>query len=280
MKIILLLLLSAHGLIGMNMFRGDIQQSEPVQARLISEVESIEPGALFTVGLLLEIEKGWHTYWLNPGDSGLPTTIEWDLPSCFVPGDIEWPYPYRLGTETIVNFGYEAEVLLITEIKASQMIKPGERIRISARVDWLVCKEECLPGQADLTLILPVKNGASVDSHWAIKFVEARRKLPKSLMDWGIRASTDGDHVTICISSPSWFESEITDLHFFPEQMELFDYAKPQIFRKTEEGYSIQVELSKLVQKIPSELQGVLVSDKSWSRVPENRALRVVVPFT
>ncbi len=278
MRIIFFLLLSAHGLIGMNLLGSDIQPSEPVKAHLVSEVESIQPGASFHVGLLLEMEKGWHTYWLNPGDSGLPTTVAWDLPPGFVPGGIQWPYPNRLGTDTIVNFGYEQEVLLITEIKASQMIKPDETIRISARVDWLVCKDECLPGHADLVMDLPVKNAASADSRWAIKFAEARKKLPISLMDWGIQVFTDGDQATIRITSPFWFESDFTHISFFPEQMGLFNYAKPQIFRKVEEGYSIQVGLSKLVREIPTEIQGVLVSDKSWSHVSEKRALRIVVP--
>jgi hypothetical protein len=71
----------------------------------------------------------------------------------------------------------------------------------------------------------------------------------------------------------------MTDIHFFPEQSELFDYSAPQLFEETQDGYTIMAKLSALARKFPSKLQGVLVSDKSWSRVSENRALRIVVPF-
>jgi DsbC/DsbD-like thiol-disulfide interchange protein len=265
---------------GLNVSSTIVHQSEHVNAHLIAEAQSIQPGRPFSVGVFLELEKGWHTYWLNPGDSGLPIAIEWKLPSGFIPGDIQWPYPDRLGTDSVVNFGYEEEVLLITDIQASTTAKPGETITIEAAVEWLVCKEECLPGHAELTLSLPVQDKEPASNPvWAKKFADTRKKLPVASTDWLVRAANNKNHVILSISSPAWFKNEMTDIHFFPEQSELFDYSAIQFFKKTEYGYTIQVKLSALAQKIPSKLQGVLVFDKSWSRVSENRALRIVVPF-
>jgi DsbC/DsbD-like thiol-disulfide interchange protein len=257
-----------------------IHQTDHVNAHLITDVQSIQPGRPFSVGVLLELEKGWHTYWLNPGDSGLPVAIEWKLPIGFIPGDIQWPYPGRLGTDFVVNFGYEEEVFLITEIQASPAARPGETITIEANVDWLVCKEECLPGQTELSLSLPVQDKEPApDLVWSKKFADTRKKLPIYPSDWTISAAIYQNFVLLSISSPSWFENEMKDIQFFPEQLELFDYSAPQFFEKTEDGYIIKAKLSSLTRKIPSKLQGVLVSDKSWSRDSDSRAIRIVVPF-
>ncbi len=255
-------------------------QSDHVKTSLVSEVRSIQPGRSFSVGVHFELEKGWHTYWLNPGDSGLPVVISWKLPSGYFPGGIQWPYPERLGSDTIINFGYEEEVLLITLIQASSTAQPGETITVEADVEWLVCQEECLPGHAKLTLRIPVQDKVPTsDPVWAIKFADARKKWPIIETDWQVRASINKDHVLFSITSPAWFKNEMAGIHFFPEQSELFDYSAPQLFEKRENGYTILAKLSTLAREIPSKLRGVLVSDKSWSRVAENRALRIDVPL-
>ncbi|NOR15043.1 MAG: hypothetical protein GQ544_05025 [Candidatus Aminicenantes bacterium] len=256
-----------------------VHQSDHVNAHLIAEVLSIQPGRSFSVGVLLELEKDWHTYWQNPGDSGLPIAITWKLPAGFIPGDIQWPYPDRFGTDYVVNFGYEKEVLLITEIKASPTAKPGETITIEADVEWLVCKEECLAGHSELILSLSVQDEESIsDLVWIKKFVDTRKKWPIQSMDWTVGAAIEKNHVLLSISPPAWFKNEMKDIHFFPEQLELFDYSAPQLFEKTEDGYAIRAKLSTLAQKIPSELLGVLVSNQSWSRDSHNRAIRIVLP--
>jgi thiol:disulfide interchange protein DsbD len=281
MEKILRILLFLLYFTGSTVFGTMVLQSDHVNASLITEVQSIQPGRSFCVGVLLELEKDWHTYWKNPGDSGLPIAITWMLPSGFIPGDIQWPYPDRFGTDYIVNFGYEGEVILITEIEASPTAKPGETITIKADIQWLVCKEECLPGNTELTLSLPVqdKEPAS-DLVWTKKFADTRKKLPIYPSDWRIDTAIDQNFILLSISSPAWFKNDMTNINFFPEQLELFDYSAPQIFEKTESGYALRAKLSTLAQKIPSELQGVLVSDQSWSRVSERRAIRIVVPFT
>jgi DsbC/DsbD-like thiol-disulfide interchange protein len=254
--------------------------SDPVKADLIAEVQSIRPGRSFSVGVLLEMEKGWHTYWLNPGDSGLPVVISWKLPPGFIPGDIQWPYPFRFGSESVVNFGYEEEVLLITDIEASPTVNQGETIIIEADVEWLVCKEECLPGKASLSMRLAVEDREPASNPlWTEKFADTRKKLPITLQYWPAHAALDTDHVELRISSPSWFKNEMRDVRFFPEQPELFKYSTPQLFEKTDTGYTIRIKLSALAKKIPSKLKGVLVSDRSWSRASENKALQVVVPL-
>jgi thiol:disulfide interchange protein DsbD len=255
-------------------------ESAHVNVDLATEVQSIQPGQSFSVGLFFALEKGWHTYWLNPGDSGLPVVISWKLPPGFSHGKIQWPYPSRLGSDSVVNFGYEEEVLLITDIKASPTVKQGEMIKIEADVEWLVCKEECLPGQAVLSVSLPVEaNEPEFNPIWKEKFVDTRKKVPATSHEWPVHVAIDKDYIFLHITSPFWFRNEMKDIQFFPEQLGLFDYSVPQFYKKIDNGYSIQAKLSALARKIPSKLKGVLVSDKSWSRVSENKALRIVVPL-
>src|ERR1700756_4328189 len=91
-------------------------RTEHVEAELVTEKLSAQPGKPFVVGLKLRMEPQWHTYWKNPGDSGLPTKIEWTLPAGWTAGAIQWPYPQRLPVGPLMNYGYEDEVVLLTEL--------------------------------------------------------------------------------------------------------------------------------------------------------------------
>src|SRR6058998_3397485 len=85
-----------------------------VETELVAAKTALTPGEPLTVALRLSMERGWHTYWQNPGDSGLPTTIDWNLPSGVSAGAIQWPAPRALPVGPLVNYGYEGEVLLLT----------------------------------------------------------------------------------------------------------------------------------------------------------------------
>ena len=128
-----------------------------VSAELISEVASINPGQPFLVALKLVHDEHWHTYWINDGDSGLPTAIRWELPEGFTAGPIQWPYPQRIEMPPLVSFGYENEAWLLVEITPPENIASGS-VTLNARASWLMCKEVCIPGRVTLSLTLPVGN--------------------------------------------------------------------------------------------------------------------------
>ena len=97
--------------------RAEVPPGRHVKASLVAETDAVRPGQTLTVGIRLDMERGWHTYWRNPGDSGLPTRAKWELPGGFAAGEIRWPYPIRFTTGPLVSFGYEHEVLLPVEIR-------------------------------------------------------------------------------------------------------------------------------------------------------------------
>nr|MDQ6917365.1 hypothetical protein [Pseudomonadota bacterium] len=152
-----------------------------VEAELVAEQSALVPGRPNTVALRLMMERGWHTYWQNAGDSGLPTTIAWKMPNGLTAGPIQWPAPRALPVGPLVNYGYEGEVLLLTDIATVPDFFSGRTVTVSARADWLVCKEICIPEGADLSLTLPVvADAGQVQRHprWGDAIDKTRSSLP------------------------------------------------------------------------------------------------------
>ncbi len=173
-----------------------------VAAQLVAEQTALVPGTTATVALRLAIERGWHTYWRNPGESGLPTTLVWKLPPGYRAGDIEWPAPRALKAGPLVNYGYENVVLHLVSIAVPANAKPGTRATLAARADWLVCKETCIPEGADLSLALPVAASAQPDPKWAKAIADTRAALPRVLTGWSARAAASGPTIALTLTSP------------------------------------------------------------------------------
>ena len=132
-----------------------------VKAELLADVTAAAPDKPFTLGVLLHITPGWHVYWINPGDSGLATSVKFHLPPGFTVGPLQFPVPQRLelpGNE--INIGYEKEVMLLARVTPPTDPRPGQMVPIQADVRWLCCKQICLPGSAHLQLSLPIADGA------------------------------------------------------------------------------------------------------------------------
>ena len=132
------------------------QGKELVKAELLADTNAIVPGKSFTIGLLLRMAPGWHTYWAFSGDAGLPTELKWKLPSGWKVGEIQWPIPLKtIDPGDIETYGYENEVLLMQEITPPQKLD-NSRANLSAEANWLVCEKICIPGSGTPQLELPV----------------------------------------------------------------------------------------------------------------------------
>src|SRR5262252_9290863 len=161
-------------------------RTEHVEAELIAERTAVVPGQPLTVATRLAMDRGWHTYWRNPGDSGLPTTLAWNLPQGLNAGPIEWAPPHTLPVGPLTNFGYEGEVLLLSNITTAGDLAEGKPVTLAARADWLVCKEICIPEGADLSLTLPVAKVSEVDPRWGGSIASARAALPRPLEGFAV----------------------------------------------------------------------------------------------
>src|SRR5207237_2503397 len=136
--------------------QGQIYQGRQlVEADALANVSAIVPGEPFLVGVRLKMQPNWHTYWKYPGDAGIPTDIKWKLPEGWSAGSIQWPIPLKLQEPgDILIYGYHDEVLLIQQITpAKNFTSPS--VKLSAKVNWLVCENICIPADPVPTLSPP-----------------------------------------------------------------------------------------------------------------------------
>lgn len=151
-----------------------------IEPSLISASSGVAPGKPFSVGLHLKIAPGWHTYWANAGDSGIPVSINWKLPEGWKAGAIQWPIPDKhIEPGDMITYGYEKEVLLIVEITPPADLSGQESATLQAEASWLVCESTCVPGSADLQLTLPITAEEAPSDHAAL-FAATERQLPRT----------------------------------------------------------------------------------------------------
>lgn len=150
-----------------------------IQLALLSNKNALVAGDTVELGVIFAPDPQWHTYWRNPGDSGESPTIEWESSQKLVFGDINWPIPKAISVAHLVNYGYEGANLLSVAVTLPSSLVAGEDITISANVSWLVCKEDCIPGWATLTLTLPVANSAK-PSVYNKAFLATANTLPQA----------------------------------------------------------------------------------------------------
>lgn len=205
----------------------DEAATEQVRARLVASVNAVYPGAEITLGVNQRIIPHWHTYWLNPGDSGLATTIQWRLPSGASASDIQWPTPSRITLGPITNFGYSDEVTLLSAIKVPEDAVPGGAFPIAAKVEWLVCEETCIPQEVELGLVLPVVADAAQAGAGSPLIEQARAALPVN-SPWPMRVAVEQDGTYLRVSGAELQAQNITDIYFFPDRWGRIVHGAPQ----------------------------------------------------
>lgn len=268
----------------MLVFSVGVAQAEPVKARfveaeLISESATITGGQPFWLALRLAMDPQWHTYWENPGDSGLATTITWDLPDGFSAGPTLWPYPERFEHAPYVSYGYEGEVLLLTQITPPPALSPGRTLGLMARADWTVCREDlCMPGGADLSVDIPVGTGSpDHDRYWSAYFKKTRARLPGTSEQWRFSASSDGNNLRLLLT-PNAPHDPGTVVVFERDKGSL-DHSKPAVVASSGDTIEIDMPLSKRAKAAPAVFRAVLVASRSWDGSDQLKAISISVPI-
>lgn len=232
---------------------------------LIAENQWIAPGHTLNVGLHFQLEKGWHVYWVNPGDSGEPPRLTWHLPPGITVGPMEWPTPRRLGTATIADFGYEDAVTLIVPVHAAASLPAKQPAQLAADVKVLVCREMCIPGKAQISLTLPIKSQPSPpDTSTSSLFAVARQSLPQPApRSWKFGLTDTKDSFVLSAN----IGRQITQAVFFPLAESQIDNAAQQKLAPTSAGFQLELRKSDQLLKPIERLKGVLVlaADQSFS---------------
>ena len=229
-------------------------------AELIAEVKTVRPGEPFTVAVRIALDSGWHSYWLNPGDAGQPASIDWALPAGFGAGEIQWPYPKTVEESTAVSYGYDDEVVLLTEIVTPRFMTTGQTVNFAADVRWLVCHNICLPARADLELEMRLADEPPAsDPRWRKMFAEARSRLPMRVDAMEMSASLNDDTIVLQIVPARVPARSFEGAHFFAGERGVIVHGAAQ--RLTHENGIVLIALqkSRFLRAPLARLTGVLV---------------------
>jgi thiol:disulfide interchange protein DsbD len=248
---------------------GPVVTTEQVRAELVAHAPAgLRAGPSLWLGLRIDHQPGWHTYWKNPGDSGLPTSLRWSLPAGFTAGEIAWPTPRALPLGALVNFGYEGTLLLPVEVTVPAGFE-GTSLPVRLKAEWLVCKDVCIPEEGEFALDIPAR-AATVAQ--APLFAAAQSSQPMAFDGVPQEAQVDGAGLSVRLSGlPADWQGR--PVRFFPEVAGVIDNAAPAEGRWENGQWQARIALSAQRSASPEQLPVVLVGANAAAGV------RVVLPI-
>ncbi|KAA6464980.1 DUF255 domain-containing protein [Acidobacteria bacterium AB60] len=227
-----------------------------VHVQLMTATDGVAVPGKVDAGLFFKLEKGWHVYWLNPGDAGQAPKIVWTLPAGVTAGPMQFPAPKRLPLGPLMDFGYEDEVLFPFTVDVDSSFKPGWAVRLAGKVSWLVCRETCIPGKANLELDLPAAVNPPANAASAAAISKFTALLPKPMpigSKAGFTPTADGWKLTVITGQR---ESEA---QLFPADADLILNAAPQIVTPTGKGLTLELKKDpNAPPSKPTQLRGLL----------------------
>jgi thiol:disulfide interchange protein DsbD len=234
----------------------------PVQAphlsvQLVSARDVIHPGDSLQAGLYFKLDKGWHVYWSNAGDSGEPPRIRWTLPEGVTADAMQFPTPQRLPLGPLMDYGYEGEVVFPILLHAADSLKPGTSLDLGAKADWLVCREVCIPGKAELKLPFTVADSGTPGKVLAQALIQSwQQRLPQELPKEA-KASF--------ASTPTGFSVSLltgqkeSSAVFFPFDQSQIDNPAKQQAKPLSSGIQIDLKKDENLKSAPAVLHGLVV---------------------
>lgn len=251
--------------------------------RLVSEQSAIVPGKTLTVGLYLQPDRGWHTYWRCPGIVGVPTRMEWKLPRGWKAGNLIYPEPERTLMFNIKAQGYDRDVILRTEITPPANLKIGEMVTLVGRASWMCCESSCHPGSTELSLTLPVAAEAEVEKKWHRLLEEERARVEQRSDAWSASVREIDEKLTLQLrpvtaeARVSKSQREANKIIVFTEDG-WFDTDKPQIIQRAEDG-SLTITLIKAdayaEPRPPEKLRAIVRNEEGWLQGGALRCLQI-----
>ena len=237
-----------------------LAQSGPnTQVKLVSDVSAAAPGSSVWIGIHFQLEPGWHIYWENPGDSGEPAHVQWQLPPGWTAGQIAWPAPSRMENPAGVDYGYQDEATLLTRVKVPASAKAGSTNTLKANLQWLACKDICVPQKGTAQLPLRVAAKASPDPSGKPLVDAAKERLPKTLpADW--KSNVMRNPSSLLLNFRPGVKIEAAE--FFPLERGVIENSAPQKLSSTSASAQLALKKDTAAAKTES-LKGVLVLNGS-----------------
>jgi thiol:disulfide interchange protein/DsbC/DsbD-like thiol-disulfide interchange protein len=226
---------------------------------LIAERAAVSPGDTFLGALRLKLDDTWHVYWKNPGDSGLPPQAKWSLPEGVAAGDFKWPAPEAIQIATLMNYGYEHELVLPAEFTIPATAKPGDTITLGGKFDWLICQEVCVPEAAELSIALPVEAAPRIDQQASDAIFASIASAPVPLAGGAVVERTKAGFRLAAVD-PDLAEAakSAKSIRFFPEGQQINNIGKQPV-RRGDAGVSLELEASEYAAAGDQSLPGIIV---------------------
>src|SRR5229473_3708796 len=257
-------------------FGQTVVQAENVRAELLADVAAVKAGEPFWVGLRQTIRPKWHTYWKNPGESGLPTEIKWTLPAGVTADPIVWPTPNLFNIGGVINYGYQDETVLLVRITPPADLGSSS-LKLAAEANWLVCEDVCIPEDGKFELSLPVTaTGAPAPPATRTIFDKARHSVPIE-SPWPARygVAKSGDP-TLIVEAKGLKPDMIRDVYFFPAEWGAVASMAKQAASVTSEGIRIPLRKGDAKGGPPSQLGGTLVLTEKTGDGEHRQAFDVI----
>ena len=226
-------------------------------AELLSGSASYQAGKTLTFGIRLTVEPGWHSYWVNPGEGGMPLKVKWTLPEGWTAGELQQPVPKRFMTGELPGFGYEGEAVFLVDLTPPAAAS-GEAL-CKVKLSWLTCDESaCVPGDVELSVKLSAGDAAAGKDAPAI--AAAAKKIPHSAEGVQLQVEPEGDTLTLTVNAPEAFDLE--GAKAFPATFQVIDAADPIQFVRTKTAWTAKVKKNEYAEGAPTLLDIVLAGGK------------------
>lgn len=243
-----------------------------ITVKLVADQDSVSPGSAFTLGVQFSPEPGWHIYWKNPGDSGLAPRFTWTAPEDVTIQDPLWPHPERIAVGPLVNYGY-GETMIPFPARLKRETSDSS-VTITSDLQWLVCKDECLPGEATLRLTLPVSHVPAPPSQHRKAFEKAFHNIPTPLQRVSIAIEEQQDQIVLALI-PLEQRYLPTTVTFFPEDPRIISNSAPQVSSRDGDILRIALRRDPMRREPIGRVRGVLISSTGWSNTGEPKAVSI-----
>jgi len=256
---------------------GPLLDKGPTVHSLISELNACNGKDTFQIAWRIRRQPDWHTYWLHPGDVGVPPSIEWDLPAGVEASPLVFPPPKRVLMGEVAAHGHHNETLFVSEISFSEAFVPKDRLVIRGKAAWLACSQTCLPGFGELELSMPIHTENLKDKSWTGHFLSFQKKLPVPPPDgWQAQAFDDGSKLRIII--PEEPDATIPGIYFFSEGRTVKSDAMQPV-RPKNGSWELQMTRSAWSSKSETHLRGLLYRKAGWQGDPTLQFYQVSLPL-
>lgn len=228
-------------------------------ASLVPTVRQAAPGISFMVGIKIDLEEHWHSYWRNPGDSGMATEVDWELPPGWQVTPMMWARPKEIMADGFRVYGYEGEAWKFVTLVPPADARPGTVAEIRANMRWLVCKETCLPARQSVSLRVPIGSTMIVHEENNEMVRNWYREVPLPDRSWAFSARRAGNEIKIRIGVPNQGELP-AGTRFLPDRGEVINHTAEQRLERSGEGWLLTVPVSEFAFAPPTRARGLLLA--------------------